>query len=277
MGCAIVPMVASTLWFGTHSEHLQRPVAAAVYWSYLIVTSVAVGLYWWHRRPASRFGPLLVLFGVAVWVASWQGANAPLLFDLGVLAEAPFFALTFYLFLAFPMGRLEPPAARWLMLALVAGIVAFFLPWALFTPVIAGGGPLTTCAPGCPANVLQIGTAPTVVDVAGHAETYTALAITVAVVVVYLGRLLRASRPQRRSLLAVAVTSLLFLPAYFAFNFSAWVLELSPDTLSTLAWGIVATRILLPLGFLIALLQADRFAARSLGELLEQLARRPNA
>ena len=39
----------------------------------------------------------------------------PLPFDLGVLAEAPFFVLTFYLFLAFPMGRLEPRAVRWLM------------------------------------------------------------------------------------------------------------------------------------------------------------------
>src|SRR3954449_5240745 len=209
MGCAIVPMVASTLWFGTHSEHLQRPVAAAVYWSYLIVTSVAVGLYWWHRRPASRFGPLLVLFGVAVWVASWQGANAPLLFDLGVLAEGPFFVLTVYLFLAFPMGRLDPPAARWLMAALIAGVLAFFLPWALFSPVIAGGGPLTACAPGCPPNALQIGTAPRLVEIAGKAETYVALAVVACVIAVFGRRLLTASRPQRRALLAVGITSLL--------------------------------------------------------------------
>jgi hypothetical protein len=37
--------------------------------------------------------------------------------------------------------------------------------------VIAGGGPLTRCAPNRPANVLQAGTAPKVVDVAGRAET----------------------------------------------------------------------------------------------------------
>jgi signal transduction histidine kinase len=155
------------------------------------------------------------------------------------------------------------------------GVVAFFLPWALFSPVIAGGGPLSRCAPNCPRNVLQIGSAPHVVDVAGKAETYTALAVTVAVVIVYGIRLHRASRPQRRALTAVAATSLLFLPAYFVFNFAAWILYRDPSTLDTLAWFIVATRVLLPLGFLVALLQADRFAGRVLRLLLERLMIRP--
>ena len=129
--------------------------------------------------------------------------------------------------------------------------------------------------PTCPPNALQIGSAPTVVEVAGKAETYVALAVALATLVVYVARLARASIPQRRALMAVAVTSLLFLPAYFIFNFSAWVLMLDPATLSTLAWGIVATRVLLPLGFLIALLQADRFAATALRTMLERLAARP--
>jgi signal transduction histidine kinase len=273
---ALAPMVAVTLWLGLTSDHLQRPLDAALYWSYLIAASMGIGLYWWRRRPASRFGPLLVVFGVLTWIVSWQGANAPLAFALGVVAEGPFFVLTFYLFLAFPMGRLEPAAARWLMAALVLGVLAFFVPWTLFAPVIAGGGPLTSCAPDCPENPLQIATAPNVVDVAGKLETYVALTLTVAVLLVYAWRLYRSSRPQRRALTAVAVTSLLFLPAYFVVNFAAWVLYLDAATVSTLAWGIVATRVLLPLGFLVALLQADRFAAAALRAMLERLATRPS-
>jgi signal transduction histidine kinase len=276
LGLAIVPMVAVTVWLGATSDHLQRPLAAAAYWSYLIVASMGAGLYWWRRRPASRFGPLLVGFGGLVWLVSWQGANAPAVFDVGVLAEAPFFVLTFYLFLAFPMGRVEPRAARWLMVALIVGVVAFFLPWALFSPVIAGGGPLTGCAPDCPANALQIGSAPKLVDVAGKAESYAALAITVGVLVVYAWRLATASRPQRRALMAVAVSSLLFLPAYFAFNFAAWVLYLDPATLKALQWPIVVTRVLLPVGFLVALLQARGFAANALQTLVQRLAARPS-
>jgi signal transduction histidine kinase len=161
------------------------------------------------------------------------------------------------------------------MAALALGILVSFLPWALFSPVIAGGGPLTRCAPNCPDNVLQLGSAPHLVDVAGKTETYTALVITVLALVIYVRRLRAASRPQRRALTAVAATSLLFLPAYFIFNFAVWILHVSQSTADTLAWGIVATRVLLPLGFLIALLQADQFAAKALRGLVERLAARP--
>ena len=93
---------------------------------------------------------------------------------------------------------------------------------------------------------------------------------------VYAWRLHAASRPQRRALMAVAVTSLLFLPAYFVYNFSAWVLELDDQgVLDAMAWGIVVARVLLPLGFLVALLQADRLAGTALQTLLERLADRP--
>jgi signal transduction histidine kinase len=275
VAATLVPMIGVTMWLGLTSHHLQRPVAATLYWSFLILASTLTGLVWWARRPASRFGPLLIGFAVLVWIVSWQAANSALAFDIGVLAEAPAFVLTFYLFLAFPTGRLEPAAARWIMAALGVVVVAFFLPWALFAPVIAGGGPLTRCALNCPQNVLQVGTAPGLVDVAGKAETYTTLAIAVAAAVVYLARLRAASRPQRRALMAVACTSLLFLPAYFVFNFAAWILHLDQGTLDTLAWGIVGTRILLPLGFLLALLQAERFAVTALGTLLQRLAARP--
>jgi signal transduction histidine kinase len=275
VAATLVPMIGVTMWLGLTSHHLQRPVAATLYWSFLILASTLTGLVWWARRPASRFGPLLIGFAVLVWIVSWQAANSALAFDIGVLAEAPAFVLTFYLFLAFPTGRLEPAAARWIMAALGVVVLAFFLPWALFAPVIAGGGPLTRCALNCPQNVLQVGTAPGLVDVAGKAETYTTLAIAVAAAVVYLARLRAASRPQRRALMAVACTSLLFLPAYFVFNFAAWILHLDQGTLDTLAWGIVGTRILLPLGFLLALLQAERFAVTALGTLLQRLAARP--
>ena len=47
---------------------------------------MAIGVYWWRRRPAGRFGPLLVGFGILTWLVSWQAAERPLMFDIGVLA-----------------------------------------------------------------------------------------------------------------------------------------------------------------------------------------------
>lgn len=272
VGLAIVPMVAVIFWLGGTSDYLQRPVAASVFRAYLVTAHIAVGLYWWQRRPASRFGPLLILFGAVAWVQGLQAANSPVLFAVGVLTEGVALLLGIYLVLAFPMGRLEPPAARWPMYGAVIGVVAFFVPWALFAPVIAGGGPLVRCAPDCPANPLQVATAPTVVDVAGTFETYMLLAVIAGVVAVYGKRVLTASRPARRALLAVAVTSLLWLPAYFAYTVAAWVLELGPEVTDPLQWIVVGTRALMPLGFLLALLQAGGFAARAQQNLLDDLA-----
>jgi hypothetical protein len=272
---ALVPMVAVTVWLAATSAHVEHPTATALYWSYFVAAHVLIGLYWWLRRPASRFGPLLVALGIVAWVVSWESSQWPLAFDLGVLAEGPGAFLTFYLLLAFPTGRLDSVALRWLMLALAVAIAGFFLPWALFTPVLAGGGVLSRCVPACPENVLQIGSAPQLVEVAGKAETYSLLAITVAVLAVYAVRLRAASRPRRRALLAVAVTSLLFLPVFFAFHFSRLVLEVAPQTLDVLQWALVGARILFPLGFLVALVQADAFAATASRRLLERLVTRP--
>ena len=272
---AAVPLVTSAVWLGATSDHVERPAATALYRGYLVAVPLLVGLYWWLRRPASRFGPLLVAFGGIAWVYSLQSSDVPLLFDLGVVAEAPALWLTFYLFLAFPMGRLEGWPVRALMAALAIILAGFFVPWVMLSPVIAGGGPLSVCVPACPENVLQVGSNPDLVEWAGRAETYGALAVTFGVLVVYALRLRAATRPQLRALIAVAATSLLFLPAFFVYHFSRQVLVASPQTLDAMQWVLVGTRILLPLGFLAALWQAEIFAGASLGRLIQRLASRP--
>jgi signal transduction histidine kinase len=273
---AVVPVTASAVWLAVTSEHVERPAATALYRSYLAAGPMLIGLYWWRRRPASRFGPLLIVFGITAWVVSWQSSDWPLVFDLGVLAEAPATILTFYLFLAFPSGRLNTVVDRLLIGSWTVIMLGFFLPWALGSPVIAGGGPLSACVPACPENVLQIGSAPGLVDFLGRWETYLALALTVAVLVVYAARLRTASRPRRRALIAVAASSLLFLPVFFTYHFSRQILQLDLGTLQTMSWLVVGARILLPLGFLVALFQAELFAGVARGTLLEQLVTQPS-
>src|SRR4051794_2125518 len=269
-------MTVTAVWPSLSSDHLERPVVTGVYYGYLTSAPMVIGLYWWTRRPASRFGPLLVAFGVSAWVVSWQSSDWPLVFDVGVLGDAALILLTFWLFLAFPSGRLETLANRLLIGAVAVALGGFFLPWALLSPVIAGGGPLAACVPACPDNVLQVATAPHAVEVLGKGEEYIGLAVTVAILVVYVHRLATASRPRRRALVAVATTSLLFLPAFFAFHYSYLILEVDPSTQRALGWVVLGTRILLPLGFLFALLQADLFAGAARSRLLEQLLSRPS-
>jgi signal transduction histidine kinase len=268
-------MAATAVWLALTSDHLPHPLATGLYGGYLVAAPMLIGLYWWLRRPRSRFGPLLMGFGTLAWVYSWESSDVPLLFDLGVLVEGPLALLTFYMFLAFPSGRLQSAVDRLLIAALAIALIVFFGLWALLSPVIAGGGPLSGCIAACPDNVLQIGSAPDLVVAAGNMETYLALAVTVGVALVYARRLGAATPPQRRALTAVAASSLVFLPVFFVYHFSRAVLNVDPARLETLSWALVTCRILLPLGFLAALLQAELFAGKALRRLIERLATRP--
>jgi signal transduction histidine kinase len=273
---AILGMAAVSAVLAATSDHVEHPTATAMYYAWIVAASLFTGLYWSLRRPGSRFGRLLGVFGLSVWAVSWQSADWSLAFDVAVLADGLAFVLTIWLFLAFPSGRLGTLTNQLLIGALIAAVAAFFIPWALLSPLIAGGGPLAGCRPACPANVLQIGSSPSTAEVLGRWETYALMVLTVAVLAVYWRRVMTASRPQRRALLAVAGTSLLFLPIFLTYHFSRQILEADPSTLQPMAWTLIGIRVILPLGFLVALLQAEVFAGAARGRLLEELVRRPS-
>src|SRR3954454_10888206 len=54
-------------------------------------------------------------------------------------------------------------------------------------------------------------------------------------------------------------------------KFSRLVLDADPATLEPMAWVVVAIRVVLPVGFVAALVQADLFAGGARGRLLEHL------
>jgi signal transduction histidine kinase len=272
----LVGVVVMTLVLTSRSEHLRWPEAAAVYKSWLIAGPVLVGLVWWRRRPASRFGPLLVVFGFLAAPTSLADTSSPLLHSLGSLADAPFIAFNFYLCLAYPLGRLSTTLERALVWTWTAVLAASFAVFILFLPQLSSGGPLTRCVGGCPENPFQVASAPDFVDLVGRIEIYTGLVIATAICFVYVARLRSPSRPRRRALLAVAVSSLLLLPAFVAFHFARVVLEVDPATADALGWVLIATRVLFPLGFLLVLLQADVFAAAALRRMLGDLSSRPS-
>jgi len=89
IAAATAGMAASAFWIGITSDHLPHRVATSAYSAYLVLAFMLIGLYWWLRRPASRFGGLLMAFGVAAWVYSWESSDTPLLFDLAVFSEGP--------------------------------------------------------------------------------------------------------------------------------------------------------------------------------------------
>ena len=105
--------------------------------------------------------------------------------------------------------------------------------------------------------------------------TYVGLAVVGGIAVVWIRRFRAATRPQRRTLLPVASSSLLLVPMLFAFYFSVLVIGVGESTFNALSWLLVGIWIVFPLGFAAALVQADLFAGRAFRQLLSELARRP--
>ena len=272
---AMPPIAASSLLLGVTSDHLAYPVGAAAYWTYLIVAPVLVGLMWLRRRPASRLGPLLIALGFMSWPISWQGSDASLLYNLGVLGAGPPIAMSLYLCLAFSTGRLRTTADRYLLMVLVFVLTLFFGTSLLFSPTLAGEGPLAACSGPCPDNPFQIGSQPQFLDGVARLVTYVGLTVVAGIAIVWIRRFRAATRPQRRTLVPVAASSLLLVPALFVVYFSVLVLGVGGEMYETLSWLLVGMWILFPLGFAVALLQADLFAGRAFRQLLSELANHP--
>jgi signal transduction histidine kinase len=269
-------MLVSAIWLVATSPHLQRPGMHALYQANLFASPIVIGLLWWRRRPASRFGPLLVIFGFCVWPIALQGSTWPLLFDLGVLADGVAVFVNFYVLLAFPTGRLESRVDRLLLWVFALGVGGSFLLWALFSPALVGSGPLASCAPACPPNVLQIGEAPWLVAAVRYIQVVSGIGVALGILVVYVRRLIVGNRPRRRALLGVAATSLLLLPTFIVFHTARLVFSAPPETLQTLAWLLVGARVLYPLGFLLVLIQAQLFANTAQRHLLLALSDPPS-
>ena len=271
----LLPVAAASLLLGVTSDHLAHPLGAGVYATYLVAAPVLVGLVWWRRRPASRLGPLLVALGYMSWPISWLGSDVALVYSLGVLGTAPLIAMSLYLCLAFSTGRLRNAADRGLVGTLVFVLTLFFGASLLLSPWLVGEGPLAACGGPCPENPFQVGSEPQLLETLARFVTYVGLAVVAGIAVVWIRRFRAATRPQRRTLLPVALSSLLLVPALFSFYFSVLVIGVGADTFEALSWVLIGMWILFPLGFAAALVQADLFAGRAFRQLLSELARRP--
>ncbi len=107
---------------------------------------VGVGAFAWARRPDNRTGMLMTIVGLVTAVSGLQLFDEPVPFVLGSLADTTTAALLVHLLLAFPSGRLEGRAARWVV---ALGYIAA----ALQLPLVL----VTDCADdGCPENLLLV-------------------------------------------------------------------------------------------------------------------------
>jgi signal transduction histidine kinase len=274
---SIIPIALSSLWLGLTTDHLPYPEIGAVFRTYQTTGFLVVGLLWWVRRPGSRIGPLLVLLGLLAWPITWQASGSPVEFTLGVLFETPAYVLFFYLILAFPADRLASRTERLIIASIALADVAAVSVWALIAPNLQGTDPLLACTPACPPNPFRVEDAQELLSTELlttliNVDTVVGLVAATSIIVIYVARIAHASRPRRRALLAVGLTSLLILPTFILFHFARVVLTPGPEAMADLGLLFVGVRVLYPLGFALALFQSELFANRARTSFLHELA-----
>ena len=243
----------------------EQPGLVALARGLMVGVPLAVGLHTWYRRPAERFGLLLVGAGAAWFVTTLAESDDELLYTMGRLAGWLIEALLVYLFLSFPGGRLADRRDRLVALAMAAVVVVLFLPRLFLAETFEVPSPYTSCVRDCPANAFFVlDSEPAFVD--GFLRPVGVVLVFVvmtAVVLRLLARLREATPVTRRmlapvvgvamlraGLLGVAVVARQVDPTAWPLEVAAWLLALAVPAvafaffLGLLQWRLYAERTL---------------------------------
>jgi signal transduction histidine kinase len=177
----------------------------------IVATPIAVGLYAWRDGTHARFGVLLVLAGGAWFLAALSSSSNEVLYSIGRVAGWAVEAGLIYLILAFPSGRLTTRIDRLLAGAAAAVVAVLFLPTAFITETYPTPSQFATCTADCPANAFMLlGSEPAFLDdVVVPLRELLVAAIFLGVVVRLAGRIRRATRLMRRTLVPVFAFAIL--------------------------------------------------------------------
>jgi signal transduction histidine kinase len=233
---------------------LGEPLVIAVLTAFLTLSYVLCGLFVWRRRPASRFGPLMIAAGFVNFASTlvWARSDVPNTVGQAIDLVPP--VLFLHAFLAFPDGRL---AGRFVRVIVVTSYVTA-ISLQLVRMHFGEFGPH---------NLLEGHANPRVEAVVRPIQLTIVSVSCLAGVGVLAARRWRAGRPLRRSLvllvdafaLALVLIAFLFLSAAFG---GPWVPQIR--------WAAFVTVALAPVVFLTGIFQA-RLARSALGELVVEL------
>ncbi len=240
------------------SGELGEPLVIAFLSSFLTVAYVLCGLIAWLRRPASRFGPLMIAAGFANFLSglTWTTSDVP--FTIGQSLDMVPPVLFLHVFLAYPSGRLRSRSERILITAAYVTAIAL----ELVRMALGGFGPH---------NLLEVSPDPAAGLVALRIQLVAISAFCLCGLGILVARRLREGRPLRRSfalLMDVFALGLVMIP--FLLVSSAF----GGPVVAEIRWATFLTLALAPVAILVGLLQ-DRLARSSVGELFLELKEEP--
>jgi signal transduction histidine kinase len=242
------------------SDHLTEPGLQAALLDWVSLPYILGGLIAWRRRRDSRFGPLMVAAGFAMFVSSLQWTSAALPYTVGLAFDLLPPALFIHVFLAFPSGRLERPVER----VIVAAAYAAGFGVQLLKMALGGvGGD----------NLITIAAEPSAALTIQKIQLITLSVLALAAVALLVARRRAGGRPLRRSV-ALLVDSFALALVMIAALLLAGAFELvgAFETIRRVTFGVVG---IAPVAFLIGLLDA-KLARSSVGDLVVELDADPN-
>jgi signal transduction histidine kinase len=254
-GCVAAGLL---MWLALTNDHVPEPGLQGALTDWITLPYILAGVFAWSRRPDSRFGPLMIAAGFAMFLSSlgWASAAAP--HTIGLAFDLLPAVVFLHVFLAFPSGRLEHRFER---LLVVAGYVTAF---GVHLVGMAFGG-------FGPHNVVEVVSEPGVSGTLLDVELLVLSAFCLIGVGVLAVRRRDSGRPLRRSA-SLLVDSFALGLVMIAALFVAGAFE-SPafETIRRAAYLVVG---LAPAAFLVGLLNA-RLARSALADLLLEMRAEP--
>jgi signal transduction histidine kinase len=231
-----------------------EPLVLALLSAWITVSYVLCGLIAWLRRPASRFGPLMIAAGFVSFLTdlAWTSSDVP--FTIGQALDLLPPVLFLHVFLAYPSGRLRTRFERALVVAAYATAIGFQAVRMSF----GGFGPH---------NLFEIASNPGAASALLHVQLVAVSGFCLCGVGILAGRRWLNGRPLRRSLallidaFALGLVMIAFLLTSYAFD-GPWVAEIR--------WATFVTLGVAPAVFLIGVLH-DRLVRSGVGELFLEL------
>ena len=250
-GCAAA---AGSVLVALGSSGVAEPGLQGALVAWITLPCILAGVIAWARRPDSRFGPLMVAAGFAIFLSSLQWSRAGIPYTLGLAFDLLPAALFLHLFLAYPSGRLMLRREQGVVAAAYAAAVGLQL-----VKMLLGSGETR--------NVLSLvdesGTAKVVEDV--ELLGLSALALTGLGMLAIRRR--TSIRPPRRSI-ALLVDSFALALVMVAALLVAGGFDLPGfETLRRATFAVLG---IAPVVFLIGLL-SERLASTPVGDLLVRL------
>jgi PAS domain S-box-containing protein len=244
------------------SDIAQARVAQAVINAMLVWSFVGSGLIAWVRRPANRFGLLMVLTGFSWFLSSLQLTDETVLFTIGLAAASLPLGFIVHLLLAFPDGTLGSTSRRVVTVAAYFAATAVQLTATFFWLVA-----FPPACDDCPENAFLVTPNEGLRQALVNVDNAVGLAVAVSVIVILARRWHGATAPARRALAPVLWTGTLSA-SLGVFFFATSITGGEAQLIARLA--TFASLILVPLAFLAGLLRV-RLARTAVSRLVLEL------